>query len=218
MNLRTILYDNWHIKLLSLLLAAALWFYVTSKGKTEITLVVPLELRNTPQNMAVVGNVSGYVDVRLLGQERSLRDITTGKKVNGVLDLSMAKAGENTIRISPDDIRRPSGVAVTYITPSEIKVKLEPLMRKIFRLRPILHGTPAPGYNVTGLKVEPSQITVEGPVSTLSPFNRLQTMPIDVQNAKESFIVDPKIDYQGQPLRIVEQRIAVIITIERIKK
>ncbi len=218
MNLRNILYDNWHIKLLSLFLAVALWFYVTSKGKTEITLAVPLELRNTPQNMAVVGNVTGYIDVRLLGQERSLRDITTGKKVSGVLDLSMAKTGENTVRISPDDIRRPSGVAVTYITPSEVKVKLEPLMRKVFRLRPILHGAPAPGYHITGLKVEPAQITVEGPVSALSPFNKLQTMPIDIQDAKESLVVDPKIDYQGQSLRIVEQRIAVVITIERMKK
>ena len=110
MDLRKILFDNWGIKLLSLALSLTLWFYVTSKGKTEITMTVPLELRNIPQNMAVVGNVAGSLEVRVQGQERALRDITIGKKVFGILDLSLARVGENIVPISPDDIRRPSGV------------------------------------------------------------------------------------------------------------
>ena len=46
----------------------------------ELTLSVPLELRNIPQGMAVVGDVIKNLDVRLQGQERVLRDITSGKK------------------------------------------------------------------------------------------------------------------------------------------
>jgi YbbR domain-containing protein len=218
MSLRSIMFDNWGIKLVSLIFSVTLWFYVTSKGKAEMTLTVPLELRNAPQHLAVVGNVTGYIDVRVQGQERLLRDITVGKKVGGVLDLSMAKIGENTIRISPDDIKRPSGVAVTYITPSEITVKLEPLMRKTFKLKPLLHGTPAPEYRITGIKVEPQKITIEGPASALSTFDRLQTMPIDIQGSDANVTVEPKIDYQGQPVKILQQNIAVSIFIERVKK
>ncbi len=118
-----------------------------------MTLTVPLELRNIPQNMAVVGDVTGTLEVRVQGQERALRDISSGKKVVGVMDLSMAKVGENTVRLSPDDIVRPSGVAVTYMSPSEVKVKLEPLVRKTFRLKPVLHGTPAAGYRVAKITV-----------------------------------------------------------------
>ena len=80
--------ENWGIKLVSLGLSLTLWFYVTSKGKTEMTLTVPLELRNIPQNMAVVGNVAGSLEVRVQGQERVLRDITIVKKVVGIIDLS----------------------------------------------------------------------------------------------------------------------------------
>src|SRR5512144_431527 len=134
MDLKKILFENWGIKLLSLGLSLSLWFYVTSKGKTEITLTVPLELRNIPQNMAVVGDVTGTLEVRVQGQERALRDVSSGKKVFGVLDLSRAKVGENTIRLSPDDIQRPSGVAVAYLSPSEVRVKLEPLVRRPIRL------------------------------------------------------------------------------------
>jgi YbbR domain-containing protein len=217
MNLRSILFDNWGIKLVSLALSLSLWFYVTSKGKTELTLTAPLELRNIPQGMTVVGDVAGYVDVRVQGQERSLRDITLGKKVGGILDLSMTKAGENAVRVSPDDIRRPAGVAVTYIAPSVIKVKLEPLMRKTFKLRPILHGALAPGYRIRRIAVAPPRITIEGPSSAVAAFGKLQTMPIDIQGAKENVTVEPKIDYQGQPIKLQEKNISVRIFIERMK-
>jgi YbbR domain-containing protein len=218
MNLRSILFDNWSIKLISLLLSVTLWFYVTSKGKTEMTVTVPLQLRNIPQSMTVVGNVTGYIDVRVQGQERLLRDITSGKKLGGVLDLSMSKVGENTVRISPDDIVRPTGVAVTYISPPEIKVKLEPLVRKTFRLQPLLHGAPAPGYRVAKIVVTPAKISVDGPQSAMEQLEKLQTMPIDIQGAKADVTVEPKIDYQGQTVKLLEQNITVRITVERKRK
>lgn len=218
MDVQKILYENWGIKLLSLALSLTLWFYVTSKGKTEMTLTVPLELRNIPQNMAVVGNVAGSLDVRVQGQERVLRDVTIGKKVYGVVDLNQTKVGENTVAVSPDDIRRPAGVAVTHMSLSELKVKLEPLVRRTFRLKTILLGAPAAGYRLTKVSVSPGKITVEGPASVVKTLSDLQTMPIDIQGAKESMTVEPKIDYQGKQVKILEKDIAVRIVMERMQK
>lgn len=215
MNIRKLLIEHWSIKLLSLGLALTLWFYVTSKGKTEITLSVPLELRNIPQALAIVGDVAGALDVRVQGQERVLRDITIGKKVFGVLDLSMSSAGENIVPISPDDIRRPSGVTVMHLSLSEVKVKLEPLVRRAVRLKPVLHGTPASGFHVAKVTVSPAKITVEGPSSIIQTLDVLQTMPIDIQGAGDSITVDPKIDYQGKSVKILEKNIAVRIAMER---
>jgi YbbR domain-containing protein len=218
MEARKLLFENWGIKLLSLALALSLWFYVTSKGKTEITLTVPLELRNIPQDIAVVGNVVGSLDVRLQGQERVLRDITIGKKVFGVLDLSLTKVGDNVVPLSPDDIRRPSGVTVMHISQSEVKVKLEPLVRKNFQLKPILHGLPAAGYRVRKIAITPPHITAEGPESVIRTLESLQTMPIDVQGAKAGLTIEPKIDYQGKSIKIIDTNISVRITIERVNR
>ncbi|MCK9418693.1 MAG: CdaR family protein [Nitrospirae bacterium] len=218
MNIQTILFDNWGIKLVSLGLSLTLWFYVTSKGKTEMTITVPLELRNIPQDMAVVGNVAGSLEVRIQGQERILRDTTVAEKMVGVIDLSMTKVGENTVHISPDDIKRPAEVTVTHMSLSEITVKLEPLVRKIFRLKPILHGAPAAGHRIVKIIVTPSKITVEGPESLMTALSRLQTMPIDINDAKETMTVEPKIDYQGQPVKLLEKNIMVQIIIERVNR
>ena len=218
MDIRKLLFDNWGIKLLSIGLSLTLWFYVTSKGKAEITLTIPIELRNTPQNMAAVGDVIGSLEVRVQGQERDLRDITIGKKIFCVADLSMTKVGENIVRISPDDIRRPAGVSVAYMSLSEIKVKLEPLLRKTFRLKPILYGSPAAGFRVAKIAVSPSRITVEGPASVMQTLESLQTMPIDIQGARETMTVEPKIDYRGMQVKIIENNILIRIGFERVRK
>jgi YbbR domain-containing protein len=218
MNIRNIVFDNWGIKLVSLGLSLTLWFFVTSKGKTEMTLTVPLELRNIPRDMAVVGNVAGSLEVRVQGQERVLRDIKDTDKMIGIIDLSMTKVGENTVHISPDDIKRPAEVTVTHMSLSEIKVKLEPLVRKAFRLQPVLHGVPAAGYRLARIAVMPPRITVEGPESRMTALKLLQTMPIDIQDARETMTIEPKIDYQGQPMKLLEKTIVVRIFLERVSK
>jgi len=218
MNLRSMLVENWGIKLISLGLSLMLWFYVTSKGKTEMTLTVPLELRSIPQNMAVVGPVASSLEVRVQGQERLLRDITTGKKLVGILDLSMTKEGENVVRLSPDDISRPSDVVVTHMSLSEVKVRLEPLIRKTFRLKPVVHGAPASGYRLKNIIITPPKITVEGPSSVVKMLDSLQTLPIDIQGAEENRSIEPKIDYQGQSVKLLEKNVEVRIIIERINR
>jgi YbbR domain-containing protein len=218
MDFRRLLADNWAIKLISLVCAIMLWFYVTSTGKTEMTLTVPLELRNIPAGMTVVGDVTGAIEVRVQGQERVLGDSALGKKVTGLLDLSLAREGENVVRISPDDIKRPEGVVVTHLSLSEIRVKLEPLLRRTFRLRPVLHGSPAAGYRLAGVTVTPAKISVEGPASAVRTLDKLETMPIDIQGARAGLTVEPKIDYQGQPVKLLEKNIIVRVAIERAGK
>ena len=215
MDLRRIFLENWPIKLASLLLAVSLWFYVTSKGKTEMSLTVPLELRNIPQGMAVVGDVPGAVEARFQGQERALRDIAAGKKVVGAIDLSLGKEGENIIRISPDDIRKPSGVIVTHLSPYEITVKLDRIVRKTIRLKPVLSGTPAGGYRLVSVSVSPPKITIEGPQGSIGALTVLQTMPIDITGMKEPVTLEPRIDYRGRPVKVVEQEVHITIGIQK---
>ena len=217
-DMRQILFENRQIKLLSLALSLTLWFYVTSTGKTELTLSVPVELRNVPAGMTVVGDVTGSLEVRMQGRERVLRDGTISKKVIALIDLSAAKEGDNVIPVSPDDIKRPGGTTVSHLSQAEIKVKLERLVRKTFRVTPVLRGSPAPGYRLVSASVQPPKIMIEGPESAVSSLESLQTMPIDIQKATASMTVEPKIDYQGKSVKVMDKDIAVRITIERAGK
>lgn len=212
-QLRGLFIENWAIKLASLLLAVILWFYVTSKGKTEVSLTVPLELRNIPVGMAVVGDVPGTLEVRVQGQERLLRDMSISRKIVAAADLSLAHEGANVLRISPDDIRKPSGIAVTHLAPYDLKVSLERLVRKSIRLRPVISGV-APG-RVARTTVTPARITVEGPSSAMEQLTHLTTLPIDVSNIKDRVTVEPRIDYRGQPVKILDKDISVTVVLRK---
>lgn len=216
-DLRSLIFESWGIKLVSLVLSLSLWFYVTSKGKAEITITAPLELRNIPPGMAVVGDVPRNIEVRLHGQERAMRDITAERRVMGIIDISGAVAGENIIRISPDDIKRPSGVSVSRISPYEIRVRLEPIFRKRVRLEIHTRGNPAAGFLIAESSAEPAFVTVEGPKSLLKSLSALRTAPIDINGATKDLIIEqPKIDYRGRPLRIIEKDVKVRISIQKV--
>jgi hypothetical protein len=64
----------------------------------------------------------------------------------------------------------------------------------------------------------PPRITVEGPESLMTALSQLQTMPIEIQDAKETVTVEPKIDYQGQPMKLLEKNIVIRIIIERVNR
>lgn len=216
--LRGWIFDNWSIKLLSLGLSLTLWFYVSSTGNTELTLSIPVEIRNIPAGMVIVGDVTGSLDVRMQGPERVLRDESLGTKVMAVLDLKNAREGQNAIRISPYDIKRPGGTTVTHLSHSAVNVRLEHLMRKKLKVKPVLRGAPATGYRVAGMSVVPSAVVMEGPASVMKTINMVETMPIDIQRASHSITVEPRIDDQGKPVKLIEKNVAVRVTIERADK
>ena len=92
-------------------------------------------------------------------------------------------------------------------------MKLEPLVRKTFQLKPVLHGVPRsriPYRQNHRHAVEDLGRRAGEPDDSAEP---LQTMPIDIQEAKENMTVEPKIDYQGQPVKLLEKNIAVRISL-----
>jgi YbbR domain-containing protein len=92
------------------------------------------------------------------------------------------------------------------------------LTQKKFRLKPILYGSPATGFHVAKISVSPSRITLEAPTGVLQSLDSLQTMPIDIQGDHENLTVEPKIDYQGKQVKILEKNITVHITLERTRQ
>jgi hypothetical protein len=49
----------------------------------------------------------------------------------------------------------------------------------------------------------------------MNKLDNLQTLPIDIQGARADVTVEPKIDYQGMQVKIIEKKISVRISLER---
>ncbi len=97
----------------------------------------------------------------------------SGLDVDADVPLVAVDALGNTVR--PVDIR-PDTVRVRIRVGSQAQTKSLPI-------NPVATGTPATGYEVVSVGVEPVLVTVEGDPDALAPLARIDTEPVSVSGA-----------------------------------
>src|SRR5438094_9723212 len=107
---------NWHLKLVSVGLAAMLWMFVATEASSEIGLEVPLEYRNIPPQLEITGDMTNTVQVRLRGSSNVITDITA-KDIATTIDLANMKTGEKIVALSPQNVQAPFGAEVIRVNP-----------------------------------------------------------------------------------------------------
>lgn len=216
MNVKALVFENFGIKLVSLIFAIILWFFVMSRGRTEINFQSPLEFRNIPQGLELVGEPVKSVDVWIQGQESRLRGLK-GNEVKTTVDLAGAKEGESTYYISAEDVKLPFNLKVVRVNPISIKVRLDRVITKTIEVRPNVIGKPAPGYRIKKVEINPLSIRVEGVKREVESLQFLKTEPVDVAGAHQDFTNIMKIDTSGRNIRVREKgniEVKVFITKE----
>jgi len=89
------------LKILSLLLAVALWFAVSGQERTETTLSLNLELVNLNQSLMVTSEVPPAIQVRVMGP-RSLINNLSQSRLSESLDLAGYGTGRHTFYLRPN--------------------------------------------------------------------------------------------------------------------
>jgi YbbR domain-containing protein len=171
------------LKILALLLASVLWFTVAGEHVVERSLRVPLEFRNIPQALEIVGNAPDSVDVRLRGSSAVLSRLQSGEIV-AVLDLSSARAGSRLFPLRSDEVRAPFGVEVAQVVPPTLALELEKSARRKVPIVPVTEGEPAPGFVVGRTIADPPTVDIVGPESRVRQVAEATTEPVSVKDAK----------------------------------
>src|SRR5690349_10818180 len=153
-------------KLMAVALAMLLWLIVAGDHLVERSLRVPLEYRNIPPEIELVGDPPTEVDVRLRGSSALLGRLEP-RDVVAVLDLAAARPGSRMFHLLSDEVRAPYGVEVAQVIPSTIAVDLEKSGRRTVPVVPALDGEPAPGFVIGRVSSDPVTVEVAGPESRL---------------------------------------------------
>jgi hypothetical protein len=110
-----LLVRNRTLKLFSVTFACGLWLFVNyGERDAEKTLVVPVELRNLPSELVVIGKRVEYVDLRVSGPGTLLSQLNS-KKIT--LDLTGVRPGPSSFRINAERLSLPRGVKALRISP-----------------------------------------------------------------------------------------------------
>jgi YbbR domain-containing protein len=201
------------LKVLSVLMAIALWMFVISRGQSEVAMEVPISYANVPKGLEVVkGESAGATSVGIRGHERFLKNLRTGD-VRVVLDLSHVKKGRHLFGIKRKDVVLPAPLRLISISPSTVLVTVEEVVTKEVPVRASIIGLPPAGYSLRAVQVTPEEVTVSGVRSEVRKVKALETEPIDISAARETLVMKVSIDAGGLDVRPSASSVTVRIII-----
>lgn len=192
------------LKLLSLLLAVALWFAVGVEEPTETTLSVALELVNPPQGMMITSEIPSSLQVRVIGPGSAIRKLTQARLVQ-TIDLSGFKRGRHSIPLGSKTFNFPRGVQVSRVQPNPLNLTLTPTMARTLQVQPVLEGKPPEGYVIADVKVRPSQVIVKGPYAEIADLKFLSTIPLEVGQLTAPVTLAGELDLKNLHLTLQDQ-------------
>ena len=173
------------LKVVALACASLLWLTVAGEHIVERNLRVPVEFRNLPQHLDIVGDPPESVDVRLRGSSALLSRLDPGEVV-AVVDLQQARPGSRLFHIRPEEVRSPYGVEVAQVIPGTLGIELERLARRVVPVIAPTEGDPAAGFVVGPITAEPATVEIVGPESRVKKLANATTEPITVTGAREN--------------------------------
>lgn len=214
-RLRHIIFDNIMIKIFSLIFALILWLHVSTRGTSEVNFMVPLELRDIPDEMAVVGYVPGLVDIRVQTRETFLQRLTS-RDFSVFISLAGAKPGDATYTLTPSNVRAPGSVTIESVSPAEVRLRLEMLAQRTLPVRAELSGRPYRGYRVQKVETDPSTVMVEGPESLVRRLEYVQTAKIDINGISGNIErMAPLISPGEGAVKLYDDSVQAIITVSK---
>ena len=197
------------LKALSLGLAVVLWMIVAGEQTVERGLRVPLELVQFPQGLELQGEALTVVDVRVRGASTTLSRVGPGDIV-AVLDLHAARPGRRLFQLTPEQVRAPFDVQVVQVTPSSVAMEFENSLTAQVPINPSLEGSPAPGFVIGAVTVDPKTVEITGPESAVKGASEALTEAVSVAGARASVTENVTVGLLDPALRLKNPRLATV--------
>jgi len=191
------------LKIVAVALAALLWLIIAGDHVVERSMRVPLEFRNIPNELEIVGDPPTAVDVRLRGSSSQLARLEP-REIVAVLDLTEARPGSRMFHLRNTEVRAPYGVDVAQVIPGTLALDLEKSGRRTVPVAPALDGEPAPGFVIGKVTSEPPSVEVAGPQSRLKQLTSATTEPVTVDGRKEKFTDQVTVGITDSAVRLVQ--------------
>jgi diadenylate cyclase len=117
-------FANLGLKLAAVGLAGVIWgMSFLASGTTIRTVSVPIEFSNVPSGMVVTGQSADTLEVQVRGSPWIMDSVSLGRLV-GRFNLGDAGPGWHTLRLQPESLDLPPGIAIDRVTPGTVRVEV----------------------------------------------------------------------------------------------
>ncbi|HWZ91922.1 MAG TPA: CdaR family protein [Polyangiaceae bacterium] len=193
-----------NLGLKALALAFALGLFAFLQGQTDEqqrTIPVPIVMRLPPESAEreLMTPIPASIHVTLRGPARAIdRLIQTGVVP---IEIDLREGRRESISFEPKNFSFPPETAITIIDPPSIDLEWEDVVTRQIPMQAAITGQPADGYVVKGEPdVDPTQLTVRGPVSVVEVMQFARLAAFDVSGLSEG-IHRRRISIDAPPVR-----------------
>lgn len=181
--------NNIGFKLLALLLALMLWYYVAGQRdpiiKRDFTLTV--EPRGLSSECVLA---SPLPEVRVTA--RGMRSIMQDIKEDDICVYVEFPDQEVGVKVLPVQVEFPFGVQVVNISPQRVKIDLDVMAEKQVPVRVLVRGEAATGFTYRSPTANPEQVTVKGPSRLLHEILDVQAV-LEIKGARNNISQQVKV-------------------------
>ncbi len=159
-------------KLISLLFAIFMWFYIIQVQSPEIERTiksVPVQFTKAQlegKNLMLVNDKEVTVNVKVRGQRRYIMGINKSD-ITVMADVSSIDT-TGTHRVFPSVVMPYGNIEIVEQNPSAINVTVDEIVSEEKEVRIVTSGNPRNGYAVGDIKAAPEKVTIKGAKSIIS--------------------------------------------------
>lgn len=172
------LFANMVPKVALLLGVCVFWTLVTTRQGQITSVTAPVRLHGIPEELILLRTSPEDVTVQI----KSLSSLTPAPSkldITAEIDASDVKEGQTSIRVKSSDFKLPSGITITTVSPSSIRISAERKLRKRVPVRVALQGAMPSGLAKWRVISEPAVVDIEGPASQVTQTDYVLTDSID---------------------------------------
>ncbi|MGB9791279.1 MAG: CdaR family protein [Thermacetogeniaceae bacterium] len=204
--------ESWFVRynigyrLLALLLALLLWYFVTGQRNpvVERTFTKQAEARYVPREM-VLTSVLPEIRVTVSGLRNILQTITEDD-IEVYVDLSGRSDGVSFVQVKA---KVPPELHVVRIEPERIKVSLDYLEEKSVPVNLSLAGVAAPGFVFSSPEVTPERVVIRGPSRMIRGIQDVHAS-LNVDGAREDIKQRVRVRVEQKDTSLLEIRPEVV--------
>lgn len=205
--------SNLPLKLASLLIALSLAYVVQSASNSStISIFVPLEVKNIPEDRAIVKPIKRGTQITLRGPSFLVGSLAANPPQLKV-KLPDASADRVTVSLRNLDLDLPHGIELVNMDPSQVDFELETLDRQVVRVEVPRVGQLRAGLMLSNLEIFPKTIQIRGERSDLKAIKTVESEPLDLSSLKESTEVTLNIRPLGGSIASSTKSVSVRVSI-----
>ena len=166
------LQQDWGLKVLSAMVGTGLWLYVQSTTNPLVTrhLTRAVKVMNVPRGLVPLEVRPSTVTVVVRARQT---DINALREADVQAEADAGRLGRTEAMVGVDVTGLPRHATLDDVTPATVRVLLDVVTKVEKAVEVRTSGEPRQGLEVTGWRVEPTRVTVNGPARAVHDVRRV---------------------------------------------